>query len=165
MAKKSNLKHSFLTEVLDYDPLSGDFTWKRTLSSSGPKGSKAGREKNEYWYVGLNGREYRAHILAWFYMFKEWPKLPLDHENQVKTDNWINNLRLATGSQNNANTRRSKRNTSGYKGVSASGQKWRSAIVVNGETIRLGTFADIQDARRAYREAAIKYFGEFAYYD
>ncbi|WP_010050465.1 MULTISPECIES: AP2 domain-containing protein [Lactobacillales] len=51
-------------------------------------------------------------------------------------------------------------NTSGHKGVywTKSNKKWQSKIMIRGESINLGYFADKQDAINARLEAEEKYF-------
>ena len=87
-----------------------------------------------------------------------------DHINGDTLDNQRRNLRPATRSQNGANARISKRNTSGFKGVSWHKQvkKWVAKIRVNRKLLHLGLFVSAEDAARAYDAAALKYFGEFA---
>jgi hypothetical protein len=87
-----------------------------------------------------------------------------DHIDIDGLNNQRNNLREATDNQNKANRTLFKNNTSGYKGVSWNkyNKKWVAYIRVNKKRIHLGYFNDIKDAARAYNEAAIKYFGEFA---
>lgn len=89
----------------------------------------------------------------------------VDHINRDGLDNRRSNLRLATKSQNAQNTPEYSRNTSGYKGVSWAKDKkmWVAQIRAQKKTYRLGYFIDIDDAARAYNEAALKYHGEFAY--
>lgn len=41
-------------------------------------------------------------------------------------------------------------NTSGYRGVSKNGSKWRARIQVDGKEKSLGTFDNILDAAKAY---------------
>lgn len=87
-----------------------------------------------------------------------------DHENTITLDNRRDNLRRASTMQNQHNKRKSKRNTSGYKGVSfykPSGQ-WRAFIRVNGRLLYLGSYSEPSIAHGAYRNAAVFYFGEFA---
>jgi len=74
----------------------------------------------------------------------------------------INNLRPATKSQNSANVGQRSDNTSGKKGVSRRGPKWRAAISYLGQTIHLGYFTTPELAHEAYCQAALKYHGEFA---
>jgi hypothetical protein len=92
-------------------------------------------------------------------------QLYIDHKNGVKTDNRIQNLRIASRSENNANKRGANINShTGLRGVSyvkASG-KYRARVRVSGKQINLGTYqspACAFSAAEAYRQ---KVFGEFA---
>lgn len=91
----------------------------------------------------------------------------VDHINGNPLDNRRSNLRPATNQQNNCNRGTQKNNTSGHKGVSwrQDAQKWRSRIKVNGSMVSLGYFVKFDDAVAAYREAAIKYHGDFVRFD
>jgi hypothetical protein len=86
-----------------------------------------------------------------------------DHWNHDTLDNRRNNLRKCTHSQNQWNQKRSKRNTSGFKGVTWEKRrgKWHAQIRVNGKQKYLGEFLSIEDAARAYDRAAEMYHGEF----
>ena len=87
-----------------------------------------------------------------------------EHENCITLDNRRFNLRVASGSQNQANRPASKRSTSGYKGVSwyRNRDKWQASIQKNGKKTNLGYFSDKVEAARAYDKAALEMFGEFA---
>lgn len=155
-----------LRAVLKYEPDTGNLVWLVTTHGRGgliPAGSIAGLVSKGRRYIGIDGRCYAAHRLAWFYMTGEWP-VEIDHKDCDPLNNRWSNLRLATRSQNNANMLRQKRNTSGYKGVDwdKSRQQWRSQISVNGKRIMIGRFNDITTAAAAYRAAAEQHFGEFA---
>ena len=88
-----------------------------------------------------------------------------DHVNRNGLDNRRINLRTANQSQNCANQGVPSNNTSGYKGVTRNraNRKWKAQINVNGQYIYLGTFDDSAEAARAYNEAALEHFGEFAW--
>lgn len=90
------------------------------------------------------------------------PHEQVDHINMNGLDNRRENLRLATHSQNNHNRTQYRNNKSGYKGVNKRGHRWYAAIKVNGKQIHLGTFDTPEQAYEAYKQAAIKYHGEFA---
>jgi hypothetical protein len=99
-------------------------------------------------------------------MLKDCPKnMELDHINQNGLDNRLKNLRVATRSQNRANVSRRKDNSSGHKGVSKTtyGNKWRAYICVNKKITHLGTFNSKEQAAKAYNEAAVKVWGDFAW--
>jgi hypothetical protein len=90
--------------------------------------------------------------------------LVCDHINRKALDNRKANLRPATSSQNNCNTRKRGQATSRYRGVgrATTSNKWVAQIKVNGRQIYLGTFDNKVDAAKAYDAAAKKYHGEFA---
>jgi hypothetical protein len=94
--------------------------------------------------------------------------LEVDHINTGETlDNRRDNLRIANDSEQQSNQRKSRANTSGYKGVGFHKQsgKWRAYIGVNYKLIHLGVFLTPEEAHAAYCEAAIKYHGAFARFE
>lgn len=88
-----------------------------------------------------------------------------DHINRNPLDNRRCNLRPCTKSQNGANSKLSKRNTSGYRGVYWSKQKrkWHSSIKKDNKDNHIGFFMDKEEAALAWNEKAKELFGEFAY--
>lgn len=88
-----------------------------------------------------------------------------DHINGDGLDNRRENLRRCTHQQNTFNTRSRNDSTSHYKGVSwkMEASKWVAQIQVNGKKKHLGYFVNEDDAARAYDDAALRYFGEFAH--
>jgi hypothetical protein len=76
----------------------------------------------------------------------------IDHINEIKTDNRIENLRLI-GHRENV-SRSIKDSTSTYVGVSWSknAKKWISQITIDGKTKYLGLFDNEQDANKKYLE-------------
>lgn len=91
-------------------------------------------------------------------------KIKVDHINGNGLDNRKQNLRLATTQENGYNRKVNKNNTSGYKGVvyHKRDKRYQCSIKINGKRIHLGYFKTAIEAAKAYNEAAIKYFGEFA---
>lgn len=152
-----------LKEALEYNIETGIFRWKIA-----PRGHSIGRvavrnHGGGYIQIRIDGEVYLAHRLAWFYVHGEWPR-QIDHINGIRDDNRIANLRLATQTQNNANSRKRQHVTSHLKGVcwDKKKKKWRSSITFFGRHIFLGRFSTQEEAHGAYAAAAVEYFGEYA---
>lgn len=153
-ARNPNFTQEALHAFLHYDPETGVFT-HRTTNRNARAGAVAGSQKNTgYIVVGVLGHDVLGHRLAWFYVHGVWPAVQVDHINRVRSDNRIDNLRLATQVENLQNTTVGKGNTSGHKGVHAYQGKWVAQISHNKKRHYLGFFADVEDAARAYAEAA-----------
>lgn len=157
-------------EVLNYEPETGIFTWRKKPSRKTVVGSVAGcvgsNGHNKRILMGIDGTRQFGHRVAWLYMTGSFPPpgMVIDHINGDGTDNRWANLRLATHTENQGNRKANKNNSSGVKGVewlSALG-KWRAKIRSAGRNIHLGVFDNKDDAARAYMVAAENKFGEFA---
>ena len=88
----------------------------------------------------------------------------VDHINGNPFDNRKSNLRIASEHQNKWNYKLSKKNRSGYKGVSyfSKNRKYAAEIRVMGKRYFLGLYKDPAEAARAYDEAAREFYGDFA---
>lgn len=118
------------------------------------------KDGNEYAANRINNKTTYMHRMILNAQKNEY----CDHINGDGLDNRRNNLRKCTNQQNGFNSKISKNNTSGYKGVTWHKQDelWQARIQKNGKDISLGTYRNKLDAARAYDKGAIKYFGEFA---
>jgi hypothetical protein len=144
----------------------GNLYWKSKFSkySSIKIGQEAGYIDTEgYKRTKINKKLYGNHQLIYL-MFYGFIPLQIDHANQNKLDNTIENLRIVTKSQNQHNKTIQKNNTSGVKGVSwyKRLKKWQVQIMVNKKPLHFGHFADLELAELVAIEARSKYHGKFA---
>ena len=106
-----------LKELLDYDPETGVFTWIKPRTGV-PLGAEAGSMTHDgYRRIVVDQQEYRAHRLAWLYVYGEMPSGVIDHINRVRDDNRISNLRDVTCRVNSHNHGGYDTNRSGVTGV------------------------------------------------
>ena len=153
-----------LREYLDYDPLTGGLVWKKRpprVRRIRP-GSKAGSLHGRYYKVCIEGVHYAAHRVIWAMVHDQDPgELEVDHIDLDSLNNRIENLRLATVSQNRANC--SGKSRSGLpKGVKRNRQGYGARISLNKSVRWLGTFDTPAEAHAAYCAAAAEMHGEFA---
>jgi len=150
----ASITQSELKDVLHYNPCTGFFTWKNwaNLPSNrrSKKGPKAGSLSNGYVQITINKKHYSGHRLAWLYVYGCFPDGQIDHINQEKSDNRIDNLRDVPASVNMKNQKKHKTNTSGITGVSwqKSSGKWCAQI----GSRNLGYFAC------KFRAASVRHF-------
>ena len=88
----------------------------------------------------------------------------IDHINGNGLDERRENLRECSYSENVRNSKISKNNKSGFKGVNWSNvmKKWEAKIMVNRKKIHLGYYDTPEEAHESYCAAALKYHKEFA---
>jgi hypothetical protein len=143
-----------IVDADDYDRLS-KYKWR--LSTNG-------HAFYAYRYASTRGGKKKHRILMHHEIIDIPEGMVCDHMNHNGLNNRKPNLRSATSSQNNCNTRKGAKTTSRYRGVTqdARSNKWRARINANGREIYLGVFDDKVDAAKAYDAAAKKHHGEFA---
>jgi hypothetical protein len=133
---------------VDFHKLAG-FRWHLHNKGYAARGVKAGEQTSSH--LSLMHREITNAPKGW----------QVDHINGDRLDNRRENLRLATRSQNQANSL-NPRNSSGFRGVSPRNGRWVAQTKHLGRYYSLGTFDNPEDAARAYDKAAVRLHGQFA---
>jgi hypothetical protein len=148
-----------------FDLKNGVLYWKVNKPHSKYKaGDVAGRKvKDGYMQVCVNRIRILNHQVV-FKMFHGYVPKTIDHIDGNIQNNSVENLRPATISQNQYNSKVSTRNKSGVKGVhwNVSNKKWQVQLSINGKQSTLGYFADLELADLVAQEARDKYHGAFA---
>jgi hypothetical protein len=123
-----------------------------------------------YYYVSLYNynikKNFTVHRLVGLH-FLENPenKKLIDHINNNKLDNRLNNLRWCSYTENNINKKISNRNTSEIKGVyfNKKCNKYLARIMINNKYKYIGCFKTLEQATIARKKVANKLFGEFTH--
>lgn len=159
-----NISPTELRKMLDYNPATGRLTWHKSRARRPGRVAGFTHKRLGYVVLKIEGKSCLAHRVAWAHFHGEWPSQDIDHANLNKADNRIDNLRLATKSQNSMNQRARHTNKSGLKGVTfkSSRKSWVANIWLDKRQQHLGTFATAEEAHAAYAAAAKARFGEFA---
>ena len=140
----------------DYEWLNQHFWWVNIINGNSYVFRDVWEENNEK-------RIYMHRVILGL---TEEDKVLVDHKDMNGLNNQKSNLRECTATQNGQNRPKNRNNTSGYKGVcyrkDSPKTPWTARIVVNGKQTSLGLFSDPGSASEAYKQAALKYHGEFA---
>ncbi|MEH1821519.1 MAG: HNH endonuclease [Nostoc sp.] len=87
----------------------------------------------------------------------------VDHINGNTLDNRFSNLRVTDFTGNSRNRVKNRNSQNQYKGVQPAGNlAWMAKIEHDGIVEYLGTYGTQEEAAKAYNNAAVKVFGEFA---
>lgn len=136
-----------LKKFLSYDEKTGLFVWlvnKGTAKAGGLAGAPA---SNGYTNICIDRKIYKAHRLAWLYVYGFNPSQTIDHINGVKNDNRLVNLREATHQENSQN--HVLLGAHFHKGKN----KWQARIRFDGKRVHLGYFLTKEEACQAYVQA------------
>ncbi len=159
---RNELTAERLRSLLSYSPDTGAWTWLvdvKTGRGNGrlhmAAGSTAGALASPKGYrkIGIDGRSYWAHRLAFLWMTGEWPAKHVDHiDGDGSNDAWLN-LRDVSRSTNMQNMRRARCDSAtGVLGVTFNKrrQKWIAQITSGGKNKGLGYFDTADSAHQAY---------------
>ncbi len=165
---KEDLKGEIWKDIPDYEGLYQISDRGRVYSL--PKGGtgghngkilKQGCHKLGYLFVNLSKdgkiKNFKLHQLVAMAFLDHIPcghKIVVDHKNENKTDNRLENLQLIS-QRDNCKRVQEGRYSSNFKGVCyfKKQNKWKSDIKINEKRIHLGSFTDEQQAAKAYQLA------------
>lgn len=162
--RTDNIPVEELRAIINYDPETGICTWAANRGTKIRPGMVAGCKNTlGYYFIGINGRRYYTHRIAFALMTGAWPDALVDHIDMDPANNRWSNLRLATKSENMRNRGKQRNNTSGAKGVSLKENGvFAVELWLNKKKHYIGRFSTLAEAEAAYEEAAKRLHGEFA---
>jgi hypothetical protein len=119
-------------------------------------GARAGSATRKgYRQVGISGKVYSEHRVIWCMVTGEDPgELTIDHVNEIKDDNRLENLRLATHSEQstywlkNHGTKLDYNPACKYYYKNKRSGKWEVIIRINGKPKFCGVFKTEEEAQR-----------------
>lgn len=167
--KHEKPKAERLHALLQYNAYTGDFTRKIDLYACNGRvkvasvGEVAGTwSASNGWIVSVDGKQYKAHHLAWVMCYGVWPTQVIDHMDGDRRNNRQDNLRDVTTQLNAQNQRKATaaNKSSGLLGVSATKSRinpWKAQIRVNERITHLGSFRTKEEAHLAYVTAKRTY--------
>lgn len=133
-----------LLNLVEYDPETGAITSKLGNKVKNYTNARYGY-KTVYLSLATRKIYCLAHRLAWFLIHGEIdPELDIDHQNGIRGDNRLANLRLVTARENSRNRRRGSNNPSGVMGVRRSQTEGKWVVQIVGKYY--GTFESVQKA-------------------
>ena len=134
-----------LHRLFRYDRETGKLYWKISLTNRIKVGDEAGTSHSEgYIRITIQNKQYYIHRIIYKMCHKVEPPTHLDHINQIKTDNRLENLREI---DNGHNVRRSANG----KGVSVKPdqkKKYEARFSFNGKDHYIGRFYTYEEARQ-----------------
>lgn len=154
MYTRKSLTQEYLKEILDYNPSTGVFIWKKKTSPASriSIGSIAGAPNTKYKYIEITIHRtvYKAHRLAWLYTYGKWPSRQIDHIDGNRENNKLKNLRDVTARKNQQN--RLEHRLGHLVGTSfrKDNKMWQSTIVINKKKHHIGFYSTAKKAHMAY---------------
>ena len=148
--KATFINYNRVRELFNYNEATGGLV--RKVTSQGTGASRPMTPRTRYKSHRVDGKMYKEHRLTYMYHNEDMDQsLEIDHINEVKTDNRIENLRLVLSQENNFN----RSYALGF--ITTPHNSYRAYIRHNKRQIALGTYDNILDARAAYLRAKKKY--------
>ncbi len=151
-----------LHELFEYRD--GVLYWRLQSCGQAKAGKRAGAVNGEgYLAVGIDYCKYLVHRIVWA-MHGNASVALIDHINNCRTDNRIQNLRAGDATINTRNAKLRKDSTSGVKGVSwhKQSRRWVGQVWHQQKLYRAGYFDDKDECDAAVVQLRASLHGEFA---
>jgi len=145
--KKREITQERLRELLDYIPDTGIFVWKVDRCQNAKAGSQAGclTPKGSI-TIEIDHKSYPAHCLAWLYYYGYYPTGQLSHDNNIRSDNRIDNLKYARRLVCTLPDR-----VDGLPhGVYRAGKKFKTIIYLFRKQNHIGVYDTVEEAEEVY---------------
>jgi hypothetical protein len=124
---------------------------------------KPSKDGGGYYHVIIckegNKKSIKVHVLVAMAFLNHVPNgtqnIEVDHKNEIKTDNRVENLQILSGGEHRRKTAKSRNTSSKYTGVywNKSRNKWQSNIRIDGKLKFLGYFSEEHQAHLVYQKA------------
>lgn len=158
------ITQQLVAEYFEYH--NGKLLWKKVAHPN--KHNLIGQEAGSihptgYRYVTWLNKSHKVHRLIFMLHYGYLPS-EVDHINNNRSDNRLENLRPANRSQNQCNRFALSSNTSGYPGVSwhKHSKAWLVRVMKDGKSKIIGYFKDLELAGLVSAEARSLYHGVYA---
>ena len=149
------ITQEYLKERFEYDSETGQLIWRTHLRKARYVGKPAGTKRKGYIYIYLDKKQQSAHRLIWIFHHGFIPEnKQIDHIDGDKTNNRMENLRLASRCENMWN-----REAKGYR---LKNGKYEVAIRHLKKLIYLGRYDTEEEARAVYVAKRVELRKEFA---
>jgi hypothetical protein len=159
-----SITQELVHEFLDYNSITGKLIWRFRPNGSTYWNSKcAGKPASSGRNITINHKTYQTSHVIWLHYYGVWPTNEIDHIDLNPFNNAIVNLRPATRSQNESNTKMRINNTTGVKGVvKTDSGRYAANVTYQGKTIWLGRYNTIEEATKVRQQKFEELFGEYA---
>lgn len=138
----------YIRANFQYDPQSG------IITRTDRNGCNGSYDKDGYLILKIKCRQYKAHRLAWFLYYGEFPQKEIDHINRDRTDNRIDNLRVVSRWENVLNIKQKPNKRTGIIGVyfdqCTKGLKKKYTTRFKGKTMRFYSLEEAINFRKQH---------------